>query len=197
VQRRRGRFSALSTDYVFDGSKDSGYQIFDEPRPLNVYGASKLWGEKAVTSLGGRWYIVRTSWLFGPGGKNFVLTMLDSGKKRSVLRVVNDQRGCPTYTLDLARAVIDLINIRCYGIYHVTNQGSTTWFNFARKTFEKVGLPVTVEPCSSQQFPRPAVRPKNSVLDPFPLRETIGYLLPPWEDALDRYLASMAKEEVS
>lgn len=181
----------ISTDYIFDGSKDSGYEIFDQPGPLNVYGASKLWGEKAVASLGHRWYIVRTSWLFGPGGKNFVLTMLDLGKKRSVLRVVNDQHGCPTFTVDLARAVTDLIKTQCYGIYHVTNQGSTSWFYFARKIFEKAGLPISVEPCSTEEFPRPAVRPKNSVLDPFPLGETIGYLLPPWEDALERYLASM------
>lgn len=187
----------VSTDYVFDGNKAFPYEIFDDPRPLNVYGASKLWGEQAVATIGCRWYIVRTSWLFGPGGKNFVETILRSGKKSGVLRVVNDQNGCPTYTIDLARAIADLIETRCYGIYHVTNQGSTTWFNFAQKISEKANLPVVIEPCSTTEFPRPAVRPKNSLLDSFPLRETIGYLLPAWEDALERYLAVIGKEEVS
>lgn len=179
----------VSTDYIFDGSKASAYEIFDEPGPLNTYGASKLWGERAVAAAGCRWYIVRTSWLFGPGGKNFVETILRLGRERDALRVVNDQNGCPTYTRDLARAIADLIETRCYGIYHVTNRGRTTWFDFARQILEKANLPAVIQPCSTAEFPRPAVRPKNSALDPFPLRETIGYLLPSWEDALERYLA--------
>jgi len=179
----------ISTDYVFDGSKPGTYTVYDEPRPLNVYGLSKLWGEKALLCIGGPFYLVRTSWLFGPGGNNFVTTILRIGRERGRARVVNDQQGCPTYTLDLARAIADLSASGCYGIYHVTNQGSTTWYGFAKEIFGQAGLKVDLAACSTVEMKRPARRPKNSVLDPFPLAETIGYLLPPWQDALARYVA--------
>ncbi|MGC7846709.1 dTDP-4-dehydrorhamnose reductase [Desulforudis sp. 1088] len=184
----------VSTDYIFDGRKDGPYGVYDDPCPVNVYGASKLWGERAVTSLTARFYIVRVSWLFAPWGKNFVATMLRLGRERERLRVVDDQYGCPTYAPDLARLLLDLIATRCYGVYHATNQGVTIWCGFARAIMKQAGLPARVEPCTSADFPRPARRPANSVLDPFPLRETVGYLLPYWEDALERCLKEMRKE---
>ena len=179
----------VSTDYIFDGQKSEPYEVYDTPNPLNAYGKSKLWGERAVAEVsGGRHFIVRTSWLFGPGGKNFVDTMLRVGREKGAAKVVSDQRGCPTYTVDLARAIADLVESSRYGTYHVTNAGSTTWYEFALAIFKLAGLAVEVSPCSTAEFPRPARRPPYSVLDPFPLKETIGYLLPPWEEALERYL---------
>lgn len=181
----------ISSDYVFDGEKSGPYTIWDQPSPLNVYGVSKLWGENYVRSLLAEYYLVRTSWLFGPHGRNFVDTMIEMGRDRfsSVeVSVVADQRGSPTYTVDLAKACADLLETGCFGIYHVTNQGVVTRYEFAKTIFQKVGLPVEVRATSSEEFATPARRPKNSELDPFPLAETIGYLLPPWEDALTRYL---------
>ena len=200
----------VSTDYVFSGDRDGAYSIWDPPSPVNVYGMSKLWGENYVRSLMGEYYIVRTSWLFGAHGRNFVQTMLELGKRHMgyitaggeghvadgdhVLKVVSDQHGSPTYTVDLARACADLLEGRCFGIYHVTNQGVTTWYDFAKAIFEKAGLTIGLRAVTSEEFPRPARRPKNSALDPFPLRETIGYLLPIWDDALGRYLDQIRAE---
>lgn len=183
----------VSTDYIFDGRKGEPYVVYDPPNPLNAYGKSKLWGERAVAEAGGRCFIVRTSWLFGPGGRNFVETMLRIGRERGAARVVSDQRGCPTYTVDLARAIADLLESGRYGTYHVTNSGSTTWYEFAAAIFKLAGLEVELAPCSTAEFPRPAQRPLYSVLDPFPLKETTGYLLPPWVDALERYLSERQK----
>jgi len=187
----------ISTDYVFSGRRRQACRIYDRPSPLNVYGASKLWGEKAVRDITGTCYILRTSWLFGPGGTNFVSSMLRLGKERGMLRVVDDQEGCPTYTADLARAVVDISATGCYGLYHVTNRGSTTWYRYAQEIFRLAGLKAELIPCATRDFIRPANRPFFSVLDPFPLAETIGYLLPPWQDALARYLASSAPAGVT
>ncbi|MGB9825275.1 MAG: dTDP-4-dehydrorhamnose reductase [Desulfofundulus sp.] len=183
----------ISTDYIFDGRKGEPYEIYDTPNPLGNYGKSKLWGERTVAEVGGRYFIVRTSWLFGPGGRNFVETMLKIGREKGAVKVVNDQRGCPTYTVDLARAMADLVESGRYGTYHVTNSGVTTWYEFALTIFKLAGLAVEVSPCSTEEFPRPARRPPYSVLDPFPLKEAIGYLLPPWEDALKRYLKERSR----
>jgi dTDP-4-dehydrorhamnose reductase len=181
----------ISTDYVFDGQKPGPYTIWDAPAPLNAYGASKLWGENYVRSLMTRYYVIRTSWLFGPGGKNFVTTMLELAGRGLPLRVVNDQHGCPTYTADLARACADLVRTGAFGIYHITNQEPTTWYRFAAEIFRNACLDVDLKPIPTKDFPRPAARPANSVLDPYPLKETLGYLLPPWQDALARYLPSV------
>ena len=178
----------ISTDYVFDGEKGEPYEVWDSPNPLNIYGKSKLWGENYVRSLTARHYLVRTSWLFGPGGKNFVSAMLNLAANKAPLRVVDDQLGCPTYTLDLARACSSLVETGAFGIYHVTNQGSTTWFKFAVEVFRQAGLQVDVVPIRTGELLRPARRPMNSCLDSFPLRETVGYLLPAWQDALSRFL---------
>ncbi|MBE3574230.1 MAG: dTDP-4-dehydrorhamnose reductase [Firmicutes bacterium] len=179
----------ISTDYVFSGEKEEPYAIWDPAAPVNVYGRSKLWGENYVRSLLPRHYVVRTSWLFGPGGRNFVRTLLSLGRQAAPLRVVADQWGCPTYTPDLAGACADLAASGAYGIYHVTNQGPTTWYDFACAILAGAGLVgVPVQPVTASEYRRPARRPRNSVLDPYPLAETIGHLLPPWPDALKRYL---------
>ena len=182
----------ISTDYVFDGEKEGPYEIWDTPNPINVYGKSKLWGENYVRSLMHRYFIVRTSWLFGKGGRNFVTTMLELAKRGEPIRVVNDQRGCPTYTVDLARACVDLVESGCFGIYHVTNQGATTWYEFASTIFHASNVTVSVfEPITSLQFMRPARRPKNSEMNLFPLGETIGTVPRGWMSALCEYVSSL------
>ncbi len=166
----------ISTDYVFDGRKQSPYYIWDATAPLNVYGKSKALGEEYVRSLNSRHYIVRTSWLFGRRGPNFVDAILALSMKQSVLRVVTDQRGCPTFTRDLARALIRLIQTGAYGTYHITNQGGVTRYEFARGVLHLASQRCSLEPISTDDLPRPARRPVNSELAPFPLRETIGGL---------------------
>ncbi|TDA64543.1 MAG: dTDP-4-dehydrorhamnose reductase [Clostridia bacterium] len=179
----------MSTDYVFDGSKSGPWRIYDHRNPINAYGESKYLGECFIETVGGCYFIVRTSWLFGHNGPNFVETMLRLAQAGQSVTVVTDQRGCPTYTVDLATALLDLIETQAYGIYHITNRGATTWYEFAKAIFDFAGLKVNLSPTDSNQYKRPARRPTNSVLDPFPLEETIGYLLPPWQEALKRYLA--------
>ena len=182
----------ISTDYIFDGESDRPYQIYDTPRPINVYGASKLFGEASVRETGGRFYIARTSWLFGPGGKNFVDTILNLAREREQLIVVNDQQGSPTYTVDLAGALADLVDGKVYGTYHITNSGFTTWYGLAKKIIQTAALKTSVQSCTTSDFPSPAARPGNSVLDPFPLAQVIGYTLPCWEDAVERYVKGNA-----
>lgn len=179
----------ISTDYVFDGEKEGPYEIWDTPNPINAYGKSKLWGENYVRSLMHRYFIVRTSWLFGKGGKNFVTTMLELAKRGEPIRVVNDQRGCPTYTVDLARACADLVESGCFGIYHVTNQGATTWYEFAKEILRCAGLRVHALPITSEELPRPARRPRNSELASFPLERLLRTLPGSWTDKLVEVIA--------
>lgn len=178
----------ISSDYVFAGDREQPYGVYDSTRPVNVYGAGKLWGERAVLQLLETCYLVRTSWLFGLGGKNFVSTMIKLGRAEKPVKVVDDQFGCPTFTEDLARALADLVQSGCYGIYHITNQNPTNWFDLAGAIFKNCNMPLNIVPCKTQEMGRPAKRPAFSVLDSFPLKETINYLLPGWEDALRRYL---------
>lgn len=178
----------FSTDYVFDGEKESPYEIWDSPNPINVYGKSKLWGERYISSLVNRHFIIRTSWLFGKYGTNFVDTMLTLSKKDDIIRVVDDQKGAPTYTVDLAQASIRLLDTGCFGIYHITNSGTATWYEFAMEIYRQMGIARYIAPVSTDEFPRPAKRPQNSVLDSCPLSETIGHVMPDWTNALPRYL---------
>lgn len=179
----------ISTDYVFDGEKHGPYTIYDESRPINAYGESKLLGERYLLCLLRRFYLVRTSWLFGLHGNNFVETILKAADTQNEIRVVDDQWGAPTFTEDLAKAIADLVTTGCYGIFHITNQGRVSWYNFATAILGEARRSIRVIPVGSDQVGRPTHRPKNSALGPFPLAETIGYLLPPWEDALERYLS--------
>lgn len=187
-QERDIPLAHFSTDYVFDGTKESPYTIYDEPNPISAYGRSKLLGEKYILWLLSKFYLIRTSWLFGLYGKNFIETMLELGQREKQISVVNDQRGCPTWTYHLAQAVVDLIETERYGIYHITNSEPTTWFEFAREIFLLSGRDIEVLPVTSDQFPRPARRPQNSVLDPFPLPEVLVREMPSWREALKEYL---------
>ncbi|RLC92142.1 MAG: dTDP-4-dehydrorhamnose reductase [Chloroflexi bacterium] len=179
----------FSTDYVFDGTQDSPYSVYDRPNPISAYGRSKLLGEQYVLWLLNRFYLVRTSWLFGLHGANFVETMLKLGSEREQVSVVNDQRGCPTWTQHLAEAVVALLDTGCYGVYHVTNSDSATWFEFAREVYSLSGMSTEAIPVTTEQLGRPAPRPHNSVLDPFPIPQVLGRELPTWKQALAEYLA--------
>jgi dTDP-4-dehydrorhamnose reductase len=178
----------FSTDYVFDGANNEPYTIHDHPNPINAYGRTKLLGEKYVMWLLNRFYLVRTSWLFGIHGPNFIETMLKLAQKQKQVSVVNDQRGCPTWTQHLSEAVVSLIESGRYGVYHATNSGPTTWFEYAREIFRMAGTGTEVRPITSDQFPTAAARPKNSVLDPFPLPEATGREMPRWQEAIAQYL---------
>lgn len=180
----------ISTDYVFDGSKTGPYEINDEPAPLNVYGASKLAGERAVIESGAPWLIVRTSWLYGHQGPNFVETIIRAATERGALEVVDDQLGAPTNARDLSSVLRELVDGHVEGIVHATNSGSTTWFGFARAILGAAGMAdVTIDPVGSEAFPRPAARPRNSVLSLARLRELTGWEPRPWLAAVQEYIA--------
>ena len=179
----------LSTDYVFDGSLERPYREDDSPNPVSVYGQSKLWGERHVQSLVARHFIVRSSWLYGPYGKNFVATILKIARDQPELRVVSDQRGSPTYTLHLARKLAEMLPLDDYGIYHVTGSGECSWFEFARSILESAGLEqVGVVPISTEESGRKARRPANSVLENRRLTECRLDRLPHWKEGLQHYL---------
>jgi len=177
----------VSTDFIFDGSKGSPYQEFDLPNPLSVYGLSKLAGEKYVSSLTNRYYIVRTAWLYGQSGNNFVKSILKIAGEKEKLQIVDDQIGSPTFTYDLAERIADIITSKGYGIYHVVNGGQCSWYDFGKKILEIAGLEREVEPISSNDLDRPAKRPKYSVLDDLSLRLRGFSSLRSWEAGLVAY----------
>lgn len=157
--------------------------------PVNVYGQSKKAGEQLVQSLCSRYFIVRTSWLYGNYGKNFVQSMLTLANQRTLLKVVNDQTGSPTYAKDLAYFLMALVRTERYGIYHATNAGHCTWYEFAKEIFRLSGSTVEVVPCTTEEFPRPARRPKRSVLNPLSIRTNGFQEFRHWREALQDYLA--------
>lgn len=177
----------LSSDYVFDGRKTSPYETGDARNPQSVYGRSKAEAEMQLLEMLPECCIVRTSWLFGTGGKSFPDTILKLAASRPTLDVVNDQHGCPTYSVDLARAIIELCRRDARGIVHVTNAGDCSWFEFAREIVRGAGLSTEVRPVSTQQMARPAPRPAYSVLSS-KSREAYGVSMPTWQEALQRYL---------
>ncbi|MFZ5648399.1 MAG: dTDP-4-dehydrorhamnose reductase [Bacillota bacterium] len=188
-RRNNAALVHISTDHVFNGQAQRPYLASDLPDPINTYGASKLMGEQAVRESGCRYFIVRTSWLFGPGGKkSFADTILSLAGEKETLQVVDDQHGNPTYTADLAKAIADLSRTGIYGTYHCTNSGTTSRYQFARRIIETAGLKSRVEPCKSDLFPLPARRPAYSALDPFPLNRLLGRTPPPWEEAVEHYI---------
>ncbi len=184
----------VSTDFVFDGKKREPYLEFDEPNPLSVYGRSKLAGERYVQSLLNKYFIVRTSWLYGKHGKNFVRTMLDLARQGKQLKVVDDQVGSPTYSFDLAKTIRHLVETPFYGIYHVSNRGAVSWYGFAKKIFELAGMDVSLEPATSDELGRPARRPAYSVFRRFALETSIGDEMRPWEEALSEYLKEIGAD---
>jgi dTDP-4-dehydrorhamnose reductase len=187
ARRVNARLLFFSTDYVFDGAKTTPYETTDARSPRTVYGASKADAEVRLAELIPGCCIVRTSWVYGVGGKCFPDTILRIASNRPELSVVNDQRGTPTYTIDLARAVIELCRKNAAGIVHITNDGDCTWFEFAQEILGAAGLPAEVRPVTSADFPRPAIRPAYSVLSSAS-RKKLGITMPDWHDALGRYL---------
>ena len=181
----------ISTDYVFDGEGIRPWEPDDERHPINVYGQTKYEGELAVERLLSKYFIVRISWVFGLNGKNFVKTMLELAKTRDQLNVVADQVGSPTYTPDLAKLLVDMIQTDRYGRYHATNSGLCTWHEFAEEIFLQKGMIMKIEPVTSEEFPAKAKRPHNSRMSKSKLTQSGFELLPPWQDALKRYLVDL------
>lgn len=176
----------ISTDYVFNGTKQTPYLPDDETNPINTYGYSKLMGEDTVKELNSRYFIIRTSWLYGHKGKNFVETMINLAKTKPELRVVNDQTGCPTWTVALAEGILKIIETNEYGTYHVCGSGSTSWYGFALKIFELMNIHIPVIPVSSEEFKTAAKRPKYSIM------ENNG-ICPDWQDSLKKYIELRGK----
>ncbi len=176
----------ISTDYVFDGTKEGPYLPDDPPNPINVYGQSKLAGENHIREIMTEFCIVRTSWLYGKYGKNFVYKVLDLAKKQEELRIVSDQTGSPTWTGTLARVITDLIAAKKYGLYHATDEteGGLSWFQFAREIVEMAGLDARIVPVRSEEFPQKANRPRNSLLDLSGIRKVLTEDLPDWKESL-------------
>jgi dTDP-4-dehydrorhamnose reductase len=191
-----------STDYVYDGSKQGPWVETDTPNPLNAYGKSKLAGDQAIAAVGGDYLILRTSWVYGARGGNFLLTMLRLARERSELRIVDDQTGSPTTSECIAQATAQILaqltapghdlDGRC-GVYHLTSSGQTTWFGFAKQFLSKQPVCPALTPIPSSEYPVPAKRPVNSVLSCQRLAETFGVRMPSWESSLDLVLEALAE----
>ena len=178
----------ISTDYVFGGEGERPWEPDDERNPQSVYGQTKYEGELAVQNTLDKYFIVRIAWVFGVNGKNFVKTMLKLAESRDSLTVVNDQFGSPTNTYDLAKLLVDMIQTEKYGIYHATNEGICTWYEFACAIFKEAGIPMKVSPVTSAEYAAKAKRPSNSRMSKEKLVENGFEKLPTWQDALKRYL---------
>lgn len=177
----------ISTDYVFSGSGDSPYTEWDKCDPQSVYGKSKLLGEQYVQTLCRKYFIVRTAWLYGKTGNNFVKTMLRINREKGECRVVDDQFGNPTNAADLAHHIIKLLETEQYGIYHGTGNGICSWFEFAKKIVELAEIKSEVMPCSTEEYPAPAKRPAFSALDNMMFRNTVGDEFRSWDKALESF----------
>ncbi|MEC0264329.1 dTDP-4-dehydrorhamnose reductase [Paenibacillus anseongense] len=189
------KFCYISTDYVFDGMATNAYREDDETNPQSVYGKSKRAGEQNVQQLSSKFFIVRTSWVYGIYGANFVKTMLNLAKSRDSLMVVNDQFGSPTYTVDLVLFLEKLIQTEQYGIFHVSNTGICSWFEFACAIFEESGVKMQVNPCTTEEFPRPAPRPRNSAMQHEAIRANGFDEMRPWREALKAFLKELEESK--
>jgi dTDP-4-dehydrorhamnose reductase len=184
----------ISTDYVFDGKKKRAYRENDRPRPLNTYGKTKLEAEQFIQNNLDNYFIIRTSWLYGKGGKNFVDTIIDVSRKKHLLEVVNDQIGSPTYVVDLAYALREIVKkpdsffVRYAGIYHITNSEKCSWYEFAKEIIRLKRLKVKIVPIKSKDLDRPAKRPKNSTLDNSKFNRLINKPMRSWKKAIVEYL---------
>lgn len=179
----------ISTDYVFDGEGDQPFKVNDKPNPINYYGLTKYEGELEVQNILDKYFIVRISWVFGINGNNFVKTMLRLVNERKEISVVADQIGSPTYTYDLAELLMDMISTDKYGIYHATNEGYCSWYEFACEIFKQAKIEVKVNPIKSEEYPTRARRPKNSRL-----YKNISNELESWESALSHYMNNIKKD---
>jgi len=191
AQKVGAKLLHVSTDYVFNGIGDIPFREYDIPQPINVYGKTKLFGEQYVREFCDKYFIVRTAWLYGKYGKNFVYTILKAAKEKGYLEVVNDQRGNPTNAEDLAHHILKLVLTEEYGIYHCTGKGECSWYDFACKIVEYAGISCTVVPITSDKINRPAKRPFYSSLDNMMLRCTIGDEMRNWEDALKVFIEDL------
>lgn len=187
----------ISTDYVFGGTGTVPYKEWDICNPQSVYGASKFLGEQYVREFSTKFFIVRTSWLYGYIGKNFVKTMVRLGKTHDSIKVVNDQRGNPTNAEDLAHHLLKLAVTEEYGVYHCTGEGECTWFDFATEIMKEFGIDCKVEPCTSDEFPSPTKRPEFSSLDNLMLRCTVGNEMRDWKVALKEYAKNIDESELN
>lgn len=181
----------ISTDYVFSGVNDKPYQPEDATGPEGAYGRSKLLGEQLVIASGCRYQIIRTAWLFGPQGKNFVETIYNLSKSKDSLKVVNDQHGCPTWAPDLAQCMVDMAASKATGMFHFCNGPACTWFDLASETVRLAGTKCSVTPCTSAEFPRPAKRPAWSVLDSSKTYKTINWQPRTWQEAVKQYVEKL------
>ena len=179
----------ISTDYVFDGEGEKPFEVTDKPNPINYYGQTKYEGELAVQKTLQKYFIVRISWVFGINGNNFVKTMLRLGKERDEISVVADQIGSPTYTYDLAKLLVEMIKTEKYEIYHATNEGYCSWYEFACEIFKQAGINIKVNPIRTEEYPTKAKRPKNSRLSKDSLCDFNK--LPSWEQAVAEFLNSL------
>lgn len=184
----------FSTDYVFDGQGETPWNEYDERHPLNVYGQTKYEGELEVERLK-KHFIIRIAWVFGINGHNFIKTMLRLGRERHEVSVVNEQIGSPTYTYDLAKLCVDMIQTKEYGTYHATNEGFCSWYEFACEIFKQANMEVIVHPVGSSEYPTRAIRPKNSRMNKTELDKHGFKRLPTWQDALERYLNTLKEND--
>lgn len=188
------KFLYISTDYVFDGFGESPFLETDLPNPIGVYGSTKYEAEKKVQEIIQEHFIVRISWVFGINGHNFIKTMLKLAESRKELNVVGDQFGSPTYTYDLAKLLLEMVHGEEYGVYHASNEGFCSWAEFAEEIFNQSKVDMKVNTITTEEFPTRAVRPKNSRMSKEKLIMNGFYLLPPWQDAVKRYIDEINKE---
>lgn len=194
AKANNAKFMYISTDYVFNGEGQTSFKETDETSPIGHYGRTKLEGEEVVKQLLEKWFIIRISWVFGINGNNFVKTMLRLGETRDELNVVGDQVGSPTYTLDLAKLLIEMIKTDKYGVYHASNEGYCSWADFAQEIFRQANIEVKVNSISTEEYPTRAARPKNSRMSKQKLVESGFNPLPKWQDAVERYLKQLTQE---
>lgn len=183
----------ISTDYVFNGQGERPWEPDDEREPLNVYGKTKYEGELFVEEIAKKYFIVRIAWVFGIAGNNFIKTMLKLAKERDSLTVVDDQIGSPTYTADLSKLLVSMIQTDKYGRYHATNEGYCSWYEFAKEIFKVAGVTINVAPVDSSAYPAKAKRPANSRMEKKKLDEAGFKRLPSWQDATRRYIEELQK----
>ncbi|MCM8786772.1 MAG: dTDP-4-dehydrorhamnose reductase [Candidatus Omnitrophica bacterium] len=193
-------FIYISTDYVFNGKKRTPYTEKDKPSPINIYGKTKLEAEKEILKLK-KYIIIRTSWLYGPKGKNFIETIAKLTKEKKVIEVVNEQIGSPTYTIDFSKAIKELLNLYFknklpYGIYHITGRGSCSWFELAKFVMKLLNLDIKIVPVSLKKLKREAKRPKNSVLSNEKFYSLVGHYLPHWKVSVKHYIENYLTKDL-
>ncbi len=194
AQENNAKLIHVSTDYVFEGVGDVPFSEYDIVKPISVYGKTKLAGEEFVKQFSKKYIIVRTAWLYGYYGKNFVKTMINAGKTRGTLKVVNDQIGNPTNAADVSHHILNLILSDEYGVYHCTGKGECSWYDFAKLIIELAGVNAEVLPCSSDEYKSPTKRPEYSSLENMMLKLTNNYEMRDWQDALKSYFKNMPEE---